>query len=157
MVKKAIVTLNKTTINSLKEALHEEYLALDTYKAIQSNLSAQHLDTTIFDKIIKSEQQHINTLLKTANTYHVNIADAQRDIIDLNTIPNNQKDAYALGMSLELADGDLYNQLIIDSTNSNVDKVYGNLQKASYENHYVAFSNAFESVNLVGVNHSEVY
>lgn len=143
-------TSTNSTEEALKEALAEEYLALDTYTAVRESLANNQLATKIFDNILKAEQQHVDMLKQSMQIYNIDTNDIQRTEINLDTIPTTLKDAYELGKALELADGHLYDELLIQSTADDVDQVFTKLQSASLDKHYVAFDNALSQ--LIGID-----
>jgi hypothetical protein len=125
--------LTTAEINGLKYAVLEEYGALNTYIAVIDQFG----DVFPFVKIVQSEQQHVNALLRLADRYGI--------IVPVNLGLTNSlgiatvTEACQIGVSAEIADADLYTQIMKVTTHPDLLRVYSNLQSASLNMHLTQF------------------
>ena len=128
----ALTPLSEAEINALEEAVLEEYGALNLYTSIKAQFGSVYP----FDVIAKSEQQHVNALLRQAEKYGVEMpaqpAAAATTFASL-------ADACAAGAAAEIADAALYDELKLVTERTDLLQVFNNLQKASLESHLPAF------------------
>jgi hypothetical protein len=125
--------LTTAEINALKQAILEEYGALNTYNAVIDQFGAVYP----FVQIVQSEQQHVNALLRLADRYGV-IAPTNPGLTNSLGI-ETVTEACQIGVSAEIADADLYTQLMKVTTHTDVLRVCSNLQNASLNMHLTAF------------------
>ncbi len=90
-----------------------------------------------FEKISQSELQHISALTRQAEKFGVEVPanpglTNAPDFVDLKT-------ACQAGVAAETEDAALYDLLKASTKNTNLLRVYNNLQKASLQNHLVEF------------------
>lgn len=128
-----VTPLSADEQNALKEAILEEYGALNTYEALIAEFGSIYP----FNVVVKSEQRHVDTLVKLFERYGVSVpentglaAAPQADTV---------ADACAIGVSAEIADADLYTELLKAVTHQDIRNVFTNLQRASLEQHLPAF------------------
>ncbi len=125
--------LTTAEIDALKQAVLEEYGALNTYYAVIDQFGAVYP----FFQIARSEQQHVKALLRLADRYGI-IASVNPGLTNSPVI-GTLTEACQIGVSAEIADADLYTQLMKVTTHTDVLRVYSNLQSASLNMHLTAF------------------
>lgn len=125
--------LTTAEINGLKQAVLEEYGALNTYNAVIDQFGA----VFPFVQIVQSEQQHVNALLRLADRYGI-IAPVNPGLTNSLGIAT-VKEACEIGVSAEIADADLYTQIMKVTTHTDLLRVYSNLQSASLNMHLTQF------------------
>lgn len=118
---------------ALSEAILEEYGALNFYNSV----IAEFGNVFPFYRIARSEQQHVNALIKQATKYGVIIPENPGIASDL-TI-NSISEACSAGVAAEIADAALYDELKLVTTHSDILQVYTTLQNASLNSHLPAF------------------
>jgi len=118
--------------SGLEEAILEEWGALQTYLSMDEQLGGQ----TVFAEIAASEQRHLDTLVRQAEKYGVQIPELM--VIEPVTFASEQ-DACAMGVAAEIADADLYDEIMADTDRQDLLRVYSNLQRASLEQHLPVF------------------
>ncbi len=128
-----VAPLSDAEAKGLQEAILEEYGAMNLYNAVAEQLGAQ----VPFSQIVRSEQQHANALIRLAERYGVEVPENP----GLTSAPQfaSAADACAAGVAAEIADADLYDQLLPDVTHPDLQRVYTNLQNASLQSHLPAF------------------
>jgi hypothetical protein len=111
----------------------EEYGALNLYNSVIAQLGG----ISPFDRISAAEQQHVNVLIQQASRYGVAVPanSGLTTPIRFSTL----EDACQVGVTAEIADGALYDELITFTTNTSLLRVYNNLQSASLKNHLLEF------------------
>lgn len=125
--------LDAAEAEALQRAVLEEYGALNTYRAVIEQFGA----IQPFSAIARSEQQHVNALLRQASKYGV-AAPANPGLAD---VPEWESiaDACQTGVTAEIADAALYDELFQVTDNADLLRVYTNLQAASLNRHLPAF------------------
>ena len=126
-------TLSEQEAADLAEAIQEEYTAMNTYQAIMDELG----EIQPFSRIARSEQQHVNALIRVAERFGVEVPENAGEIADIEW--NTLEEACQLGVTFEQIDADLYDELLPNTTNPALIRVYTNLQRASLEKHLPAF------------------
>ena len=129
----ATTPLDAAEQDALELAVLEEYGALNLYSAVLE----QYPGAFPFSRIVRSEQQHVNALLRVADRYGVD-APANPGLSETPTFATLQ-DACAAGVKAEIADAELYDELLEVTDNPDVVRVYENLQAASLKSHLPAF------------------
>ena len=125
--------LDAAEIEALQRAVLEEYGAINTYQAVIEQFGA----VQPFSVIARSEQQHVNALLRQATKYGVaapvnpGLAEAPQW--------GSIADACQTGVAAEIADAALYDELLKVTDNADLVQVYRNLQAASLNRHLPAF------------------
>jgi len=116
----------------LEKAILEEYGALNLYR----DGIAQFGDVAPFSQIARSEEQHVNMLVRLAEKYGV-LPPANPGGTDATFTDLTQ--ACQAGVDAEIADAALYDELIPQTSHADLIQVFTNLQAASLENHLPAF------------------
>lgn len=126
-------TLSEQEAADLAAAIQEEYTAMNTYQAIMDELG----EIQPFARIARSEQQHVNALIRVAERFGVEVPENAGEIADIEW--STFEEACQLGVTFEQIDADLYDELLPNTTNPMLIRVYTNLQRASLEQHLPAF------------------
>ena len=126
-------TLSDQEAADLVEAIQEEYTAMNTYLAVIDELG----DVQPFSRIAQSEQQHANALIRVAERFGVEVPENTGEVADIEW--STLEEACQLGVTFEQIDADLYEELLPNTTNPILIRVYTNLQRASLNNHLPAF------------------
>ncbi len=129
----ALTPLSDAEKDALVQAIEEEYGALTLYNSIMAQFGSIYP----FDMIARSEQQHVNALLRQAEKYGVAVPE-QPAAAPASTYAS-LADACAAGAAAEIADAALYDALKPVTTHTDILQVYDNLQSASLESHLPAF------------------
>ena len=126
-------TLSATEAEGLQSAIQEEYTAVNTYNSVIATLGTG----TVFDRIVRSEQRQVDALILVAERHGVTVPENAGLVADFNyTI---LAEACELARGFEFADADLYTQLLSQTENPALTRVYTNLQSASLNKHVPAF------------------
>jgi len=126
-------TLAEQEVADLALAIQEEYSAMNTYQAVISSLG----DVRPFVEIARSEQQHVNALIRVAERFGVEVPENAGEVAEIEW--STYEEACQLGVTFEQLDADLYDELMLSTTNPLLTRVYTNLQRASLEQHLPAF------------------
>ncbi|MBN2257198.1 MAG: hypothetical protein JW704_05170 [Anaerolineaceae bacterium] len=128
-----LTPLTASEAAGLQSAILEEYSALNLYNAVM----AQFGSVIPFSQIALSEQTHINTLVRQAQKYGLDVPANP----GLATIPTfiSLESACQAGVTAEIADAALYDELISLTTHTDLLRVYQNLQSASLDKHLPEF------------------
>jgi hypothetical protein len=129
----ATTSLTDVEIECLVTAIQEEYTAMNTYLAVVEKLG----DVSPFVLIARSEQQHVNALIRTAERYGVEAPANAGEVADIEW--STYTEACELGVTFEKLDAALYDELLQNTSNSALARVYTNLQSASLNKHLPAF------------------
>lgn len=129
----ARIPLSEAEITALTEAIFEEYGALNLYTAV----IAQFGDITPFTEIAASEQRHLDALIKQADKYGVAVPanPGLSTAVSFATI----EEACAAGVAAEIADAELYDELMPSVSHTDILRVFEKLQAASLEKHLPEF------------------
>jgi hypothetical protein len=124
----ALTPLTAAEAADLKDAILEEYGALNLYNAVL----AQFGSVAPFNQIALSEQIHINALVRQATKYGLTVPANP----GLTGTPQFADLAAACetGVAAEIADAALYDELMPATTHSDLLRVYEMLQSASLNN-----------------------
>jgi hypothetical protein len=128
----ALSPLSDSEIETLKQAIDEEYNALGLYISV---LNSQG-DVYPFNVIASSEQQHINVLERQAIKYGINFQSSTTNQYPTFT---TLADACQAGVDAEIADAALYDELLPAVNHADLTQVFTNLRNASLNNHLPAF------------------
>ena len=128
-----LTTLTEAETAGLQDAILEEYGALNLYQAVIEQFG----EVYPFIQIARSEQQHANALIRQADKYGVEVPDNP----GLETVPmfESIEEACEMGVSAEIVDAALYDELMLVTTHDDLNRVYTRLQSASLESHLPAF------------------
>lgn len=129
----AATTLSEQEAADLAAAIQEEYTAMNTYQAIMDELG----EIQPFLRIARSEQQHANALIRVAERFGVEVPENAGEVADIEW--STFEEACQLGVTFEQLDADLYDEILPNTTNPVLIRVYTNLQRASLNNHLPAF------------------
>lgn len=129
----ALTPLSDAEAQALQYAILEEYGAFNLYTAV----NAQFGSTIPFSYIVRSEQQHINALVRQAQKYGLAVPENP----GLANPPEfaTLAEACQAGVDAEIADAALYDELKLVTTHADLLQVYDRLQKASLDSHLPAF------------------
>jgi hypothetical protein len=129
----AATPLSEAEKEGLRDAILEEYGALNLYSGIIADFGT----IAPFAQIARSEQQHVNALLRLAEKYGVEVPANPGLASDpkFATLAS----ACSVGAAAEIADAALYDELKVFTTHSDLLQVYANLQRASLNSHLPAF------------------
>ena len=117
----------------LQIAIYDEFKAYETYSKIIETFG----NINPFINIKESEAVHYSMLIKLAEKYGVEVP--INDWKDKIEIPNNLIECYELGVAGEIENIAMYNNLLINSTKSDITDALFRLQAASFNNHLPAF------------------
>ena len=129
----SLTPLSDPEKEALQEAILEEYGALNLYNSVIEQFG----ELTPFPEIARSEQQHVNALVRQAEKYGVEVP-ANPGLTAAPTFAT-LSDACQAGVEAEIADAALYDELKPVTTHTDLLRVYDNLQSASLNNHLVEF------------------
>ncbi len=129
----AATPLTAAEAQGLQDAILEEYGALNLYQGVMDTLEAE----LPFTQIARSEQQHVNALLRQAQIYGVE-APANPGLAQPVSL-DSLAEACQAGVQAEIADAALYDTLKAVTTHASLLQVYDNLQSASLNQHLPAF------------------
>lgn len=119
--------------DKLHDALMDEYHALSFYAAVM----AEYGEIAPFVNIARSEEQHISALSRLYEKYGRDMpenpyGDGDYEFASL-------EDAATMARDAEIANAELYDELVAGITDEDVLRVFANLQYASMERHLPAF------------------
>ncbi len=125
--------LDQAEIEALHTALDFEYQAFATYQGVIDSLG----EISLFVEIAHSEQNHIAALVNQFEKHGIPVPENTW----LGRVPTyaSQEQACQAGAALEIADGDLYDQLLAMTDNPALIQVFTHLRQASLESHLPAF------------------
>ncbi len=98
--------MNAAEIAALEQAIDEEYLALNTYQAVLTQLGS----ISPFSRIAPSEQQHVTALGALFTKY--NLATPANPGLSPAPVFANRRAACQVGVDVEIADAALYDVLL---------------------------------------------
>jgi hypothetical protein len=129
----ALDPLSEDEAQALKSAILEEYGAYNLYAAINTQFN----NPIPFAYIARSEQQHINALVRQAEKYGVAVPEnpGQTDSLSFASLT----EACQAGVQAETSDAALYDDLKLVTTHNDLLQVYERLQSASLNSHLPAF------------------
>lgn len=129
----ALTPLSAEEAAALKDAILEEYGALNLYQSVMDQFGSVYP----FNVIARSEQQHANALIRQAEKYGVEVPanPGLAAVTEFATLA----EACQAGVNAEIADAELYDALKPVTTHTDLLRVYDNLQSASLNNHLPAF------------------
>jgi hypothetical protein len=129
----AAVGLTPAEKAALNQAIAEEYLAYNTYRAVL----AQYPGALPFRNVVLSELQHASTLAGLFTKYGL----AVPPNLGLSSVPtwSSPKAACQTGVDVEKDDIALYNNLLPTVQKADVIRVFTTLRSASLNSHLPAF------------------
>lgn len=126
-------TLSEQEVADLAAAIQEEYTAMNTYQAVMDELG----NVQPFSRIARSEQQHVDALIRVAQRFGVEVPENVGVVADIEW--STLEEACQMGVTFEQMDAALYDDLLPNTANTALIRVYTNLQRASLNNHLPAF------------------
>lgn len=129
----ALTSLSASEKDAFNQVILEEYGALNLYQSV----IAQFGNVYPFSQIAGAEQQHITALTRQAIKYGVAVPTNP----GLSTVPSfaSLSGACQAGVTAEIADAALYDELKPSVTHTDILQVFNNLQSASLKSHLPAF------------------
>ena len=128
-----VTTLSEQEAADLATAIQEEYTAMNTYQAVINELG----NVRPFSRIVRAEQQHVNALIRVAQRFGVEVPENAGEVASSEW--STLEEACDMGVTFEQMDADLYDELLPNTANAVLIRVYTNLQRASLEKHLPAF------------------
>lgn len=129
----ALTPLTPEEATALQEAILEEYGALNLYQSAIAQIGNAYP----FSQIVRSEQQHVNALVRQADKYGVSVP-ANPGLATQPTFTTLAQACQA-GVDAEIAYAALYDTLKSVTTHADLLGVYSSLQSGSLNNHLPAF------------------
>lgn len=129
----ALTPLSAAEEKALQDAILEEYGAYNLYNTVIEKFGSEYP----FSRIVRSEQQHINALVRLAERYGVSVP-ANPGLANPPAFTTVEA-ACSLGVAAEIADAALYDTLKPVVTHTDLLQVFNNLQAASLNSHLPAF------------------
>ncbi len=128
-----LTPLSEAEITALQDAILEEYGAYNLYNAVIDQFG----EVDPFVRIARSEQMHFTVLIRQAEKYGVEIPEnpGLTSPVTFASIA----EACQAGVDAEIADAELYDEVMAVTTHTDLLRVYERLQKASLENHLPSF------------------
>ena len=126
-------TLSDQEAADLASAIQEEYTAMNTYQAVLSELG----NVLPFSRTTRAEQRHVNALIRVAERFGVEVPENAGEVAEIEW--STLEEACQMGVTFEQMDAALYDELLLNTTNPMLTRVYTNLQRASLEKHLPAF------------------
>jgi hypothetical protein len=128
----ALTPLSTEESEDLLRAIEEEYTARALYESVITDFG----DVVPFNEIVLSETQHATVLIRQANKYGLDVpVYTSIDFPAFATI----EEACQAGVDAEIADAALYDELMAETTRTDLIRVYTNLQSASLTSHLPQF------------------
>jgi hypothetical protein len=128
----AITPLSDAEISGLLDAIDEERTAQALYLSVVNTFGSD----SVFDEIAASEANHADALIRQADKYGVEIPEyITPDLPTFETLA----EACEAGVTAEIVDADLYDEISAFTTHTDLLQVYSNLQSASLNSHLPAF------------------
>ena len=125
--------LSEAEIEALIRAIEEELGAQAIYQSVLDTFG----DVVPFNSIVNSEAQHAAALIRMAEKYDVPVPEFP-DASELPTF-DTLEEACQAGVDAEIADAQLYDELMPLTNHEDLLRVYTNLQDASLNNHLSEF------------------
>ncbi|MFC2055082.1 DUF2202 domain-containing protein [Chloroflexota bacterium] len=125
--------LSNAEIEGLVRAIEEEFGAQALYQSVLEKFG----NVTPFNDIVLSEARHASALINQAQKYGIQVPEfpSSEGLPAFDTVT----ETCLAGVDAEIADAELYDELMSFTTNSALIRVYINLQKASLDSHLPAF------------------
>jgi len=125
--------LSDAEIEGLVRAIEEEFGAQALYQSVLDKFG----NVSPFNDIVLSEARHASALINQAQKYGIPVPEFP-SIEGLSAF-ETVDEACQAGVDAEIADAELYDELMSFTTNSALIRVYTNLQKATLDSHLPAF------------------
>ena len=125
--------LSDAEIEGLVRAIEEEFGAQALYQSVLDKFG----NVSPFNDIVLSEAKHASALINQAQKYGIPVPEfpSLEGLSAFETVD----EACQAGVDAEIADAELYDELMSFTTNSALIRVYTNLQKATLDSHLPAF------------------
>ena len=128
----ALGPLSEVETEALLRAIEEELGAQALYQSVIDTFGAVYP----FDGIAVSEGQHADALLRLAEKYGVTVPEYTPGVLP---VYESIEQACQAGVTAEIADAALYDELMPSVTHTDILRVFENLKRASLENHLPSF------------------
>lgn len=128
----ALGPLSDAEAEALLRAIEEELGAQALYQSVIDTFGAVYP----FDGIAVSEGQHADALLRLAEKYGVSVPAYTPGALP---VYESIEQACQAGVTAEIADAALYDELMPSVTHTDILRVFENLKRASLENHLPSF------------------
>ena len=128
----ALGPLSEAETEALLRAIEEELGAQALYQSVIDTFGAVYP----FDGIAVSEGQHTDALLRLAEKYGVTVPEFTPGALP---VYESLEQACQAGVTAEIADAALYDELMPSVTHTDILRVFENLKRASLENHMPSF------------------
>ena len=128
----ALGPLSEVETEALLRAIEEELGAQALYQSVIATFGAVYP----FDGIAVSEGQHADALLRLAEKYGVIVPEYTPGVLP---VYESLEQACQAGVTAEIADAALYDELMPSVTHTDILRVFENLKRASLENHLPSF------------------
>jgi len=127
--------LKKEVIDTLYEAINDEYKALTTYEVVIAKFGA----VRPFSMIKSSEEQHISSLKAIYDKYGLEVP--KNTWSTKITIPTTLQESCQIGVKAEISNGKLYKDKLLPQVKDyeDITLVFTNLMNASNTKHLPAF------------------
>jgi hypothetical protein len=129
----SLSALSSAEQSALSQAILEEYGALNLYQSVITQFG----NVYPFSQIVNAERQHVNALVRQAAKYGVTVP-ANPGLSSVPTF-DTLTAACQAGVAAEIADAELYEVLNPLITQTDILRVFNNLQSASLNSHLPAF------------------
>lgn len=125
--------LPQSVVDSLIEAINDEYKAYSTYNAVMKKFG----NVRPFSMIIRAEEQHISSLKSIFDKYGLTVPENNFQIQS----PSTLQLACSTGVTAEIANAKLYRDKLLPAVTSysDITQVFQNLMNASEQKHLSAF------------------
>ena len=125
--------LSEAEADGIIRAIEEEYGAQALYQSVIDSFG----EKAPFQNIVNSETQHISALIRMAEKYGV----PTPEYPDPSELPvfDTFEEACQAGVAAEIADAELYDELMLLTTHEDLLRLYTNLKNASLEKHLPEF------------------
>jgi hypothetical protein len=128
----AITPLSDEEVAGLLDAIDEELTAQALYLSVVDSFGSD----SVFDEIAASETNHADALIRQADKYGVVVPEYIPPVLPTFETLAEACDA---GVTAEIADAALYDEISSFTTHTDLLQVYSNLQSASLNSHLPAF------------------
>lgn len=139
--------LTESEIHALNEALEDEYLAWATYDQVITNFG----EAPPFTNIREAEARHIESLCTLFVDYGLPVPENQWP----GKVPRyaSRQAACEAGVAAEIANGEMYERLLVATQRPDILTVLRNLQEASQQRHLAAFQRCAQNIAGGGGGH----
>ena len=125
--------VSEVEMSALDFAINDEYKAKATYQKVIEKFG----EVKPFINIINAEQQHINLLVELYEKYDLDVP--KDELYDQVSFYDSVAEACEIGVQAEIENADLYDEILKDIDNEDIEVVFIYLRDASRNNHLPAF------------------